>query len=408
MPGTSFTYAESQGGGEERERNQAMSVGRGRSHAIRGRCKGAGLDGTPWYGNNGGRSGRANPGLTLAGARRTLNGMHEMNKRGYPWLAAGLLLALLAGLAYVWQPWSAADRSRPRVVALVRLTAVDANTVAGFKAGMAAAGYRAGKDVVYLDHGPVGGIDRLDAVILEHLSHKPDLFLVSSTPAAQAVRRLTEASGTPVVFAPVNDPVAAGVVADLKHPGGRITGIRLPTGDDLRLQWLSEIAPKTRRVFVPYTAEDKSAQTSLASIARVAPRLGLELRPSPVRGEDGVKKALAGLPADVDAIFLPRDSSIESHIDLFVAHANARRIPLCAPSLTQVEAGALFSYGFVHQDIGRQAARLADQIFKGVKAGDLPVEMAESVLSVNLATARRIGIEIPDPILLQAEQVIRE
>ncbi len=329
-------------------------------------------------------------------------------RNGDKLLSLGLLLAMLAVAAVIWRPWAPARPARPHLVALVQLTAVDSQTVAGFKAGMAEAGYREGADIVYLDSGPAGSIERLDAVILDQLGKKPDLILVSSTPAARAVRRLTEGKGIPVVFAPVNDPVAAGIVGDLKHPGGQITGVRLSTGDDLRLQWLREIAPRTRRVYVPYTAEDRSAQATLAQIARVAPGLGLVLEPQSVRGEAGVKAALAALPADVDAIFLPRDSSIESHIDLFVAYAKAHRIALSAPSLAQVEAGALFSYGFVHRDIGHQASHLASQIFKGVKPGDLPVEMAESVLSLNLATARRIGIIIPDAILLQAEQVIRE
>lgn len=320
-------------------------------------------------------------------------------------LVLGLLLAVLA-TAYVWRAGSAP--ASPLRIALVQLTAVDRQTVAGFKAGMAEAGYREGRDVVYLDPGPVGRIEALEAVVHDLLQRQPDLFMVSSTPATQAVRRLTASKNIPVVFAPVNDPLGAGIVADLKHPGGWITGVRLPIGDDLRLQWLSEIAPGTRRVFVPYTPEDKSALTSLESIARVAPRLGLTLLPRPVRGEAGVLAALADLPADVDAVFLPRDSSVESHVDLFVAFARPRRLPVCAPSLIQVEAGALFSYGFVHGDIGRQAARLARQIFTGVKPGDLPVEMAESVLSLNLVTAREIGIAIPDTILLQAERVVRE
>jgi putative ABC transport system substrate-binding protein len=330
-----------------------------------------------------------------------------MSKRNLRWLAIGVVLALLAAVAG-WQAWAPEHRSRAKVIALVRLTAVDANTVAGFKAALAEAGYREGQEVVYLDPGPVGSIDRVDAVIRQHLASKPDLFMVSSTPATQAAQRLTRGMDIPVVFAPVNDPVGAGIVADLRHPGGHITGVRLPTGDDLRLQWLHEIAPAARRVLVPYTAEDKSAQTTLALIGPIAPELGLELVPQPVRGEAGVKALLAAPPAGVDAIFLPRDSSVESHVGLFVAHARAHRLPLCAPSLTQVEAGALFSYGFVHRDIGRQAARLAEQVFKGVKTGDLPVEMAENILSINLATAAAIGLDIPDRILLQAEQVIRE
>jgi putative ABC transport system substrate-binding protein len=300
----------------------------------------------------------------------------------------------------------------PRVIAMVQLTAVDRNTVAGFQAAMAKLGYQDGKQVTYLAVPPAGSVDKLDGIIRSHLDKKPDLFLVSSTPATLAVKRLTEASSKPpVIFAPVNDPLTAGIVADLKHPGGYITGIRLPLGDDLRLQWLARIAPQAKRVFLPYSADDKSALSSVEQATAAAAKLGLELVKYPIPAGTSVSTAIAAIDtvaADVGAIFLPRDSRIEAAIAEFVAAAEQRHLPIAAPSLIQVEAGALFSYGFVHQDIGRQAARLADQIFKGVAAGDLPVEMAENSLSINLVTARKLGLQISDDILVQAEHVIRE
>ena len=297
----------------------------------------------------------------------------------------------------------------PRVIAMVQLTDVDRSTMAGFKEAMAKLGYLEGKNVAYLSAPPAGSVDKLDGIIRGHLAKNPDLLLVSSTPATQAVKRLTESGRKPpVVFAPVNDPLDAGIVADLKRPGGHITGIRLPIGDDLRLQWLTRIAPKAKRVFLPYSADDKSALTSVQQATEAAAQLGLELVKHPIPAGETAGSAIAAMPANVGAIFLPRDSRVEAAIAEFVAVAATRRLPIAAPSLIQVEAGALFSYGFVHKDIGRQAARLADQILKGVPAGDLPVEMAENSLAINLVTARQLGISIPDDILLQAEHVIRE
>lgn len=293
---------------------------------------------------------------------------------------------------------------------MVQLTSVDNATMAGFRHAMTGLGYRDGIDVVYLSTGPVGDVDRLNDVIRMHLHKHPDLFVVSSTPAMQAVRRLTEARRhPPVVFAPVNDPVDAGIVADLRHPGGHITGVRLPTGDDLRLKWLLRIAPGVKRVFMPYTADDRSANTSVQQAAAAAAALGVSLLPHAVtrKNGDGMAAALAAIPRDADAIFLPRDSRIEAEIAAFVAQAERRRLPLSAPSLTQTQAGALFSYGFVHRDIGRQAARLADLILKGQAPGDLPIEMAENQLAINLATAERIGLVIPDDVVRQAEYLVR-
>jgi putative ABC transport system substrate-binding protein len=330
-----------------------------------------------------------------------------MKKVWFPLLALALLLAVAFAVRLSLQ---ASAHAGPRLVALIQLTEVDNNTVAGFKEAMTRLGYREGIEVTYLSTGPVGNADRLEETIRGHLQHKPDLIFVSSTPATQAVKRLTEADQhPPVVFGPVNDPLAAGVVGDLRRPGGHLTGIRLPTGDDLRLQWLLRLAPGVKRIYLPYTADDKSSLASLEQARAAAAKLGVELLAQPVAvTSGGGAAAAAACPANADAVFIPRDSRIEAGIAEFVALAAKRRLPIAAPSLTQTQAGALFSYGFVHRDIGRQAAQLANQIFKGARAGDLPVEMAESRLAINLATAARIGLAIPDDLLLQAEYVIRE
>lgn len=318
-----------------------------------------------------------------------------------------IVLAMLLAGAYWLAKQPAADGSRPLVISVVQLTPVDAATLQGFKEGMAQRGYREGKDIVYLDEGPAGTIARLEALVRRQLAAKPRLFFVSSTPATQAVKKHLGATAIPVVFAPVNDPVDAGIVASLKAPGGNITGIRLPAGDDLRLEWLKKIAPTVKRVYLPYNPGDRSALASLELARQAAAVLGIELLAEAVRSGEEVRPALAALPADIDAIFLPRDSTIEARIADFTATALQRRLPLCAPSLLQVEAGALFSYGFMHHQIGQQAARLADQILRGTPPADLPVETAESRLVINQVTARAIGLPIPGEILRQAETVIR-
>jgi len=322
------------------------------------------------------------------------------------WILAIGLAALLFGAYWlVRQPL--ANAGRPLVIGVVQLTPVDSTTLQGFKEGMAQLGYREGKDVVYLDEGPAGTIDRLEPLIRRLLAAQPKLLFVSSTPATQAVKKHLGSTAIPVLFAPVNDPLGAGIVASLKAPGGNITGIRLPAGDDLRLEWLKKIAPTVKRVYLPYNPGDRSALASLALARQAAAVLGIELLAEEIRNGEAVRPALAALPANIDAIFLPRDSTIEARIDDFTAVALKRRLPLCAPSLLQVEAGALFSYGFEHRQIGQQAARLADQILRGVSPADLPVETAESRLAINQVTARAIGLPIPGEILRQAEKVVR-
>jgi len=319
---------------------------------------------------------------------------------------SGAILLGLLGAGFWW--WlQGGQRAAPLRIACLHLSPVDQATYNGFRDGLAELGYREGERVVFRYAGAVGDIARLDAVAAELVADRPDLVFVSSTPATLAVQRATLESRIPVVFAPVNDPVGAGIVQSLQHPGGNITGIKLPAGDDLRLGWLTRIAPRAKRVLAPYNPQDKSALATLANIQPVAPGLGIELLARPVTDVREIDALLADLPERVQAIFLPRDSTVEGRIADFVAVARQRRLPISAPSLTQVEAGALFSYGFVHRQIGRQAARLAEQVLRGIPPADLPVEVAENFLAINMATAEVIGLSIPDQILLQAEQIIR-
>lgn len=324
----------------------------------------------------------------------------------HSFLISAAAVAALAALL-----WLAAGRAtpphKPKVVSVIQLTAVDSATFEGFKAELAALGYREGRDITYLYDGPAGTIERLEPIILSHLARQPDLVLVSSTPATLAVKRQLAERDIPVIFAPVNDPVASGIVASLRNPGGYITGVRLPLGDDLRLEWLTRIVPGAKRVWLPYNPADKSAQTSLSQARRAAALIGVEIVAQETRTPEDIRRALKNMPAGIDAIYLPRDSTVESHIADFVAASRTRRIPLCAPSQLQTHAGALFSYGFVHRQIGWQAARLADQVLRGIPPADLPVETAENHLSLNLGSAAAIGLGVPAEVAMQAEEVIR-
>jgi putative ABC transport system substrate-binding protein len=323
------------------------------------------------------------------------------------------LVALLATLFSLglWYWWAnlrlPVAKERTFTVGVVQLTAVDEATFDGFRTGMTELGYPEGKRIRYRNPGPAGSIDRLAPMIEQQISEGVDLLFVSSTPATVAARAATATNGIPVVFAPVNDPVKARVVASLKSPGGNLTGIRLPQGDAMRLQWLLQVAPRMKRIVFPHNPDDASAVESLNQIRQASTALGIELLPQPVASPEAISESLRRFPARVDAILLPRDSSVESRIDDYVKLSLARRLPLCAPSVTQVQAGALVSHGFVHFEIGRQAARLADRIFQGVPPAELPVETARSYLAINLKTARALGIDIPSEVLRSADILVR-
>ena len=296
---------------------------------------------------------------------------------------------------------------QPVKIGVVNLAPILDSVFEGFKMGMTEEGYIEGEDVYYIYEGPVGSIDELEPAVQALLDAEVDLILSLSTPATQAVQRLTVNSQTPVVFAPVTDPVGAGIVESLSRPGGNITGVTVYVQEARRLEWLSTLSPTVERVYIPYNPEDDSPVSALKSISEAADKLGLELVLHEARNNEEVTEALEAIPSEVDAVFLLPDSLIVSRAEDFIRVCQERALPLSVPVHETVEAGALYAYGFQFSAIGKQAARLASQVLQDIPPADLPVETAEFFLTINLQTAKAIGLELSDDILQQAHTIIR-
>lgn len=317
------------------------------------------------------------------------------------WAAATFVCASLLGWLFL-RPESA----RPVTIGVLLFTDTNLTTLEGFRQGLAELGLRDGDNVRYVFPGPALTQQELEGQAEALMARRPDLIFASPTPAALAAKTATADAGAaiPIVFAPVNDPVASGVVRDPLRPEANITGVRLAQSDDKRLQCLLDVAPHARRVLVPYNPEDPSAKATLAVIMNTREQLGVEIVAQPFRATDRVD-APDFLPPGVQAVFLPRDGLVLSRIDDFIALCIARRIPLSTPRKDQVQRGALTGYGLVGHEIGRQAARMAHLLLSGAPVSSIPVETARDYLFINLDTARRMGLSIPEAVLRRAQYV---
>jgi putative ABC transport system substrate-binding protein len=298
---------------------------------------------------------------------------------------------------------------KPHSVGIITLTEVDEMTINGFKDKLKELKYVEGSNIEYHYDGPVINMQKNFQKRIDSLKKKRlDLILVSSTPAAVAVKKEFEKSGIPIVFCPVSDPVSAGLVSSLKKPGANITGVKLVNGENQRLKWLKEIVPDLKTLLVPYTLGDKSALATIKQITPIAEELGIELI---LKGfSESAKKSeyISSIPKNSSAIFIPRDSRMESNIDYFVNYTITNKIPLSTPSFIQAEKGSLFSYGHVHYELGQQAGRLTHQIFSGVKPSNIPIELAENQFILNISTAKKISLALPDYLIKQADYVIKD
>jgi putative tryptophan/tyrosine transport system substrate-binding protein len=312
-------------------------------------------------------------------------------------------IALLVCLICACFGAQAADMS---LVGIVPFRSINTPAVEGFKNALREQGFVEGRNIRYEEIAPSGDLKELEATLPTLLAKQPRLIFVVTTPASQVVVRLASAAKVPVVFAPISDPLAAGLVPDLRHPGGYATGVRLSPTNGMRLAFLLKAAPKIHRVYFPYSTSDVSAKATLEQVRAVASDLGVELLLHPLPDNSPVSDATTQIPAGAEAIFIPQDSRLEARIDDFVAVARERKLPLSVPSVWQVEHGGLISYGFDLRDAGRQAGRMAAEVLEGEQPGDLPVETTENQLWLNMRAAHEIGLDITEALLKQARRII--
>jgi putative ABC transport system substrate-binding protein len=276
----------------------------------------------------------------------------------------------------------------------------------GFKEGMEEDGYIEGENIVYNYDGAPESLDQLREIADGLVAAEVDLILALSTPAAVAAKEATAETPIPVVFVPVTDPISAGLVASLNEPGGNMTGVTNGGSEPRRLELLVEIT-EAQRIYVPYNETELSALSALQTAEAAALELGVELVARPAPDSEQMRIAASNIPEGVDALFMLPDAQAVAYTQEFVDLTIQNRLPFSSPTVDQVRAGALLSFGIDFFLAGKQAARLADQILSGDNPAELPVETAEFFLYINLKTAEAIGLEIEEAFLSQAI-IIRE
>ncbi len=280
--------------------------------------------------------------------------------------------------------------------------------VEGFRAGLRELGFGEAAGAVFLYTGEPTPRDALGETISRMVADGADLIFTAGTPTGIAASEATRGSGVPVVFGVVADPVSAGIMTDLTRPGGNMTGVMLSQNQARRLQLLHSVAPEAEQILLPYNPDDPAPVSAAAQLDDAAETLGLTLVHAHARDDAEVTALLAGMPEDIDAIFMLPDSTVNRRIKDLLRVAVERRLPVSGPSTAQVEVGATMAYGIVHHEVGLQAARIAVRVLRGADPAETPVETADYYLTVNVAAADRIGLDLPEAVLQQADTILRE
>ena len=243
---------------------------------------------------------------------------------------------------------------------------------------------------------------------MELVALSPEVILVSSTPAVSSLQQVTRT--IPVVFTQVADPVSAGIVASLAKPGGNVTGF-MAFDYEIAAKWLEllkEIAPNVTRVGAIRDPTVTASIGQLAAIQSAARLFRVEVFPVGGQNSKDIERTVTefarGSNCGLIAVASPL---INININLIISLAARYRLPATYPFRSFIADGGLIGYGPDPIDTHRQAAGYVDRILKGEKPADLPVQApTKYVLTINLKTAKSLGIDVPHLLLARADEVI--
>jgi putative tryptophan/tyrosine transport system substrate-binding protein len=284
----------------------------------------------------------------------------------------------------------------------------DGEPPAALRKALTELGYVEQQNVVYVGRWAEAKQDRLPALAAELVGMKVDVIVTAGGPASGAAKQAS--SSIPIVLGNVGDADSIGLIDSLARPGGNVTGV---TDQSVqlsakRLEVLKEAIPKAMRIAVLWNADDRGMTLRYQNVEKAAHELKVSVQPLGVREPDDFDGAFAAMTASrPDALFLVTDALTLLNRKRVIDFALAHRIPAMYEFAGLVRDGGLMSYGADFDDNYRRAATYVDRIFKGAAPGTLPVERpSRYYLTINLKTARALGLTLPPSFLLRADQVV--
>jgi len=319
-------------------------------------------------------------------------------------------LTLIVAVLFLSAPLVAvAQAGRVRIGYLTAADEAGNPRSAAFRQRLRELGYVEGQDVALEIRAAAGRLERLPGLAAELVRLKVDVIVANNSPAIDAARKAT--TSIPIVMSAATDPVATGFVTSLARPGGNITGLTIQSPDlsAKTLQLLKEAVPNLSRVTVLWDPGFPGGRRWLSELEAAAPALVVQLQAVEVRSPGELDGAFAAATRNRAGAVLSVAGSIGFLYRARIADlAVKRRLPTVGGLPEYAEAGWLMGFGarFIDQD--RRAADFVDRILKGAKPADLPIEQpTKFYLAINLKTAKALGLSIPQPLLLRADQLIQ-
>jgi len=315
----------------------------------------------------------------------------------------------LLGGATAWPLTARAQQQMP-VIGMLGGGAPESFTsaLAGFSQGLQEGGIFEGRNAAIEARWARGEYGRLPELASDLVARRPAVIVTQTLPAALAAKAAT--TKIPIVFVIGEDPVEVGLVQTLNRPGGNVTGLSnfMNLLAAKRLEVLSETVPNANALALLVNPNNPNADPDTKNLQAAAQALGRRIEVLRAASEGELETAFAAMMEQrLGALFVNIDSFFAAHADQIVALAARVRVPASYPLHHFVTAGGLMSYDANFTEAFRRAAIYVGRILKGEKPADLPVmQPTRFQLTINLRTAKGLGLTIPDKLLAIADEVI--
>jgi putative ABC transport system substrate-binding protein len=320
------------------------------------------------------------------------------------WLGTSVVALVLVGACA--GPLAPAPAKVYRIGWMVN-SQTEGRSIDTFRQSLRDLGYIEGGNLSLLIGDDVGSAERAPAIASELVAQHCDAIVVAAVAEALALKHAT--STIPIVLAGLVNPVETGVVTSLARPGGNVSGIAGVPLAQRRLQLLKESVPGAARVGFLYDAADPNGPMEYQGARNAAAGLAVELLPLAVRRSEDLAEAFAAADrAHVDAMYVGGGPLLNGQRTTIVDFLSARRLPAMASMRSFVDGGALIYYNSDTVETYSAAAGYVDRILKGANPGDLPIAKASKfLLTINMKTAKALGLTIPPSVLAQATELIQ-
>lgn len=297
-----------------------------------------------------------------------------------------------------------ADAKTVAITAIVEHPALDAVRQGAIEA-LASEGYKEGENLTVTFQSAQGNVATANQIAKQFVGDNPDAIIAISTPSAQAV--VSSTSEIPVVFTAVTEPVEAKLVTKLDGSGTNVTGASdvLPLEPQVAL--IKELLPNVKNIGFVYSSGEVNSTVTLKHLKTIAEAQGLTIVEAPAQKSADIAMAAQSLAGKVDVIYTSTDNNVINAYEALAKVAQEGKIPLVSSDPSVIERGASVVLGVNYHQLGMETGKITARIFKGEKAGDIPVYSAKELdLMVSKKNAEVQGLTVPQSILDKAKKVV--